>query len=172
MSFRGKEFTPEMVQLVVNVKKYFDSEKKAGPTAFTRNPAKRASEGLGIGLATVKRIMSRHRKQPEEAPAIIPSRTRGKPGYRLSVNLQPAVREFVREYNLKGQRVGVEKVRQYLSQIFQVEVPCATLWRTLKRWGFAHGTGQKRSTLKEREYVILARRNYVLSERIESVMAV
>jgi hypothetical protein len=40
-----------------------------------------------------------------------------------------------------------------------------TLWRTLQRWGLTYGTGQRRSALKEREYVVLARRRYLRQKR-------
>jgi hypothetical protein len=40
-----------------------------------------------------------------------------------------------------------------------------TLWRTLQRWGFTYGTGQRRSALKERDYVVLARRRYLRQKR-------
>ena len=40
-----------------------------------------------------------------------------------------------------------------------------TLWRTLQRWGFTYGTGKRRSALKERDYVVLARRRYLRQKR-------
>ena len=39
MAFQGKEFTPEMRQLVVNLKAHFDEEKKSGKTVPTKNSA-------------------------------------------------------------------------------------------------------------------------------------
>jgi transposase len=165
MSFQGKEFTPEMAQLVVNLKNYFKSEKKAGPTTSTKDPAKRAAEALGVGLATVKRIMAKSVKPFEGQPATPPQKDRGKPAFRLSSNLQPPIRELIRKNNLNGQRIGIEKVREYILVTYQVSIPSTTLWRTLKRWGFVHGTGKKRSTLKEKEHVVLARRKYLRIKR-------
>jgi len=60
MSFKGKEFSPEMIQFVVGLRNYFTIEKKAGATISTKNPTLRTAEGLGIGEATVKRIMARY----------------------------------------------------------------------------------------------------------------
>jgi len=60
MAFQGKEFTPEMRQLVVNLKAYFDEEKKSGKTVPTKDSTKRVAQGLSIGVATVKRIMAAH----------------------------------------------------------------------------------------------------------------
>ena len=44
--------------------------------------------------------------------------------------------------------------------------PTTTLWRTLSRWGFTYGTGKRCSALKERDYVILARRRYLRQKRL------
>ncbi len=58
MTFQGKEFSPEMIQMIVNLKLHFDDEKKAGKYVSTQNSIERVSGGLGIGEITVKRIMS------------------------------------------------------------------------------------------------------------------
>ena len=68
MAFQGKEFTPEMKQLIVNLKQHFDEEKKSGTTVSTKNATRRVALGFGIGEVTVKRIMAAH-KQPEKAVA-------------------------------------------------------------------------------------------------------
>jgi len=46
MSFQGKEFTSEMKQMVVNLKLFFDGERKAYKEVSTRNPTKRTAKGL------------------------------------------------------------------------------------------------------------------------------
>lgn len=160
MSFQGKEFTSEMKQMVVNLKLFFDTERKANKTVSTRNPTKRTAQGLGIGEASVKRIMAEYHRHDQR---IIekPSKPRGKPEYNVSVNLQPIIRQYVRSKNLAGQRVGIEKLSEYLIREHEADIPLTTLWRTLKRWGFIHGTGKRISALKERDYVVLARRRYL-----------
>ena len=164
MSFQGKEFTAEMVQLVVNLKCNYDAEKRLGPVVPTVDPVKRVANGLGIGEATVKRIMARYNKEGQN---IIerPYKPRGRPEYRVATNLQPIIRDYIRSQNLIGQRVGVEKVRNYLIDEYSATIPTSTLWRCFNRWGFVHGTGKNRSTLKERPYVILARRKYLRAKR-------
>ena len=160
MSFQGKEFTSEVKQIVVNLKLFFDKERKDHRVVSTRNPAKRTAEGLGIGEASVKRIMAEYRQHDQE---IIdkPLKQRGKPEYNASVNLQPVIRQYIRSKNMAGQRVGIEKLRDYLIREHEADIPLATLWRTLKRWGFIHGTGKRISALKERNYVVLARRRFL-----------
>ena len=163
-SFQGKEFTPEMKQLVINLKLHFDEERKKHKEVSTRNPTLRTAKGLGMGEITVKRIMAeyRHHGHTREVYAAKP---RGKPEYRAAVNLQPVIREYIRTKNLAGQRVGVEKLRHYLLETHGADIPLVTLWRTLQRWGFTYGTGKRRSALKEHDYVVLARRGYLRQKR-------
>jgi transposase len=163
-SFQGKDFTPEMRQLVINLKLHFDEERKNHKEVSTRNPALRTAKGLGIGEITVKRIMAEYR-QNGHIREVYAAKSRGKPEYRAAVNLQPVIREYIRTKNLAGQRVGVEKLRHYLLETHGVDIPPVTLWRTLQRWGFTYGTGKRRSALKEQDYVVLARRRYLRQKR-------
>jgi transposase len=160
MAVRGKEFSREMVGFVVNLKHYFDAERKAGKSCSTTNPAGRTAAALGIGEATVKRIMSRYNRGGLDA--VLSSGT-GKAGRPISTskNLQPVVREFIRSHNLKGTKVTIEGVRSMLIDKHSTEVPLATLWRCLQRWGFIRGEGKRRCALKEQDYVIQARRQYL-----------
>lgn len=98
MSFQGKDFTPAMKHLVINLKLHFDEERKTYKAVSTRNPALRTAQGLDIGEITVKRIMAeyRHHGHTIAAPAAKP---RGQPEYRAAVNLQPVIREYVRTKN-------------------------------------------------------------------------
>jgi hypothetical protein len=61
MSFQGKDFTPAMKQLVINLKLHFDEERKHYKAVSTRNPTLRTAQGLDIGEITVKRIMAEYR---------------------------------------------------------------------------------------------------------------
>ncbi len=158
MAFQGKEFTPEMKQLIVNLKEHFDKEKKAGKTVETKNSTKRVAEGLSIGVVTVKRIMAAHNQRK---PDVFEEKERGKPPYRISLNLQPVIRKFIREKNLKGQKIGAEQIREYLLSWHTVDIPMSTLLRSLNRLGFTYGVGKRRTAMKERDYVVLARRRYL-----------
>ena len=158
MAFQGKEFTPEMKQLVVNLKQHFDEEKKAGRTISTKNATGRVAKGLGVGEATVKRIMAADKQGKD---IVAEEKERGKPPYRLSLNLQPIIREFIRQKNLTGQKIRAEQIQEYLLQKHSVEIPMSTFLRSLNRLGFTYGTGKRRTALKERDYVVLARRRYL-----------
>ncbi len=158
MAFQGKEFTPEMKQLIVNLKLHFDEEKKSGKSVLTKNATGRVAHGLGIGDATVKRIMAAHKQMKKY---VVEEKARGKPPYRLSLNLQPVIREYIRQKNLKGQKIGTEQIRDYLLKKHSVEIPMSTFLRSLNRLGFTYGVGKRRTALKEQDYVVLARRRYL-----------
>ena len=158
MVFQGKEFTPEMRQLVVNLKQHFDKEKRAWKSVPTTNATRRVAQGLGIGEATVKRIMAAHKQGKSD---VVEEKERGKPPYRLPLNLQPIIREYIRQKNLKGQKIGAEQIREYLLQKHSVDIPMSTFLRSLNRLGFTYGVGKRRTALKEQDYVVLARRRYL-----------
>ena len=162
MSFQGKEFSPEMMQMIVNLKLNFDVEKKTCKFVSTQNSIKRVSTGLGIGEITVKRIMADYNKGIVKE---VKKKDRGKPPYRMSDNLQPVIREYIREANLIGQKITAEDIREKLLKIYNVEIPMTTFLRTLSRWGFIYGKGKRRSALKEKSYVVIARRQYLRRKR-------
>ena len=60
ISSRGKPLTSEVKKLIVSVKQYFDRTKltPAEPSV------KRVANALGIGVATVKRIMADYNRDP------------------------------------------------------------------------------------------------------------
>ena len=165
MSFQGKEFTQDMKQLVINLKQFNDIEKCKNEFKAVWS-IEQTAMGLGIGQASVRRIMAEYNKNKQSVPDKA-SKTRGKPEYVIPQTLQPVVRKYIRSRNLKGQHVSVELVRQYLmKQSPGYNYPTTTLWRTLSRWGFTYGIGKRRSALKERDYVILARRRYLRQKRL------
>ncbi len=68
---------------------------------------------------------------------------RGKPPYHLSLNLHPVIRGFIRQKNLKGQKIGAEQIREYLTQKHSVDIPMSTFLRSLSRLGFTYGIGKR-----------------------------
>lgn len=165
MSFQGKEFTPGMKQLVINLKQFNDIESRQKKFKAVW-AIEQTAKGLGIGQATVRRIMAEYNKNKQTVPDSLP-KTRGRPEYTIHQSLLPVVRQYIRSQNLKGQHVSVDLVGKHLTKINpDYNFPTTTLWRTLSRWGFTYGTGKRRSALKERDYVILARRRYLRQKRL------
>ena len=164
MSYQGKQLTPEMVELIVQLKKHHDEERKKGRSVSTRNPAGRTAASLGIGIATVKRAMATYKRSGNTVVRMSPKRP-GRPPTGICQNAQPVVRRFIREQNLDGQRVSVNRVRNHLADEYGVKLSKTTLWRGLNRWGFTFGQGRRRDSLKEQDRVIRARRDYLRAKR-------
>ena len=119
----------------------------------------RLTAALGIGVATVKRIVSHYKRM-----GTVLTGSRGKPGRRLDAtcqSIQVMARDFVRSQNLLGKRISIEKLRCHLTDEYDIEIAKSTLWRALKRWGFTFEVGRRRDSLKEKDYVIHARRAYL-----------
>lgn len=164
MSFQGKQLSAEMVEFVIRLKKHYDKERKSEKFVSTMDPAGRTAVGLGIGIATVKRIMSQYKRSGEEI-VVHPAERPGRPPGQICNNVQPIVRQYIRSKNMLGKRVSIEKLRKYLNSEHSIEIPRMTMWRALKRWGFTFGSGRRRDSLKEQDHVILARREYLRTKR-------
>lgn len=164
MSFQGKEFTQGMKQLVINLKQFYDIERCQNNYKAVWS-IERTAKGLGIGEASVRRIIAEYNKNRHAIPDSQP-KLRGRPEYLIPKDLQPVVRKYIRSQNSKGQYVSIESVSTFLRKNHKCEFSTTTIWRALSRWGFTYGTGRRRSALKERDYVILARRRYIRQKRL------
>ena len=130
MSFQGKQLPAEMVEAVVRLKMHYDKERKAGKSVSTKDAAKRTADALGIGIATVKRIMAQYKKDGNQVVVRIKERP-GRPPSSICPIAQPIVREFIRTENLGGRRVSIDRVCKFLTSEHGINIPKMTLWRAL-----------------------------------------
>ena len=159
-SCRGKPLTPETKKHVVSVKQYFDRVKLKP----MEPSVKRTADALGIGVATVKRIMADYKRNPDLLDE--PAKTRGRPAHAVSVSYQESVRAYIRSANRKGEYITLENIRDFLNEISNEEpFHIATLARTLNRWGFEFSQGTRSQHLKEKDHVIAARQRYLRKRR-------
>jgi transposase len=159
-SSRGKPLTPEAKKLTVSVKQYFDQVK----IAPAEPSAKRTADALGIGVATVKRIMADYNRDPSLLDE--PTKTRGRPVYAVSASHQEAVRSYIRSANIKGQHITLADIQNFLKEEYADEsFHKATLARTLNRWGFEFGRGTRSQHLKEKDHIVAARQRYLRAKR-------
>jgi len=162
LSCRGKPLTPEMKKIVVSVKQYFDRNRFKP----TEPSTERTADALGIGKATVKRIMADYNRDPKLLE--VPAKTRGRRVYAVSSSYQEAVRTFIRSANKKGEYITLENIGDFLKEIStdtDESFHISTLARTLNRWGFEFGKGTRSQHLKEKDHVIAARRRYLRKKR-------
>ena len=159
---RGKPFCPEEKRLLVSVKQYFDRNKSE--FGSDESAAQMTADALGIGLATVNRVMSSYHKNPDSINN--PPKIRGRPVYSVDMSHQEILRAYIRQANIQGRHITLETIRDFLKEKSSTEsFHISTLARTLDRWGFEFGKGVRTQHLKEKDYVVVARQNYLRKMR-------
>jgi transposase len=155
---KGKPFGPEGKRLLVSVKQYFDRNKSE--FGASEPATQMTADALGIGLATVNRVMANYRKNPDSINT--PPQVRGRPTHSIDVSNQEAIRTYIRQANLDGSHISLESIRNFLQEKSADEsFHISTLARTLDRWGFEFGKGIRTQHLKEKDYIIVARQHYL-----------
>ena len=118
------------------------------------------ADAIGIGLATVNRIMASYNKDPKSLDEL--PQPRGRPEYAVDASQQEIVRAHIRAANLEGCHITLETIRDFLHEKFKdSKINIMTLSRTLDRWGFEFGKGVRTQHLKEKDYIIAARHRYL-----------
>ncbi len=159
---KGKPFSSEGKRLLVSVKQYFDRNKSE--FGANESAGQMTADALGVGLATVNRVMASYRKDPDSIN--VPPQIRGRPTYSVDVSNQEAVRAYVRQANLEGRHITLESIRSFLQEKSpDKSFHLSTLARTLDRWGFEFGKGTRTQHLKEKDYIIVARQHYLRKRR-------
>ncbi len=159
---KGRPLCPEEKKLLVSVKHYFDRNKSE--FGSSESSAQMTADALGIGLATVNRVMANYRKDPDSMNA--PPQLRGRPTYSVDISHQEAVRAYIRHANLEGRHITLESIRTFLQEKSPDEsFHLSTLARALDRWGFEFGKGTRTQHLKEKDYIVVARQHYLRTMR-------
>jgi transposase len=161
-SIRGKPLYPGEKHLLVSVKHYFDRNKS--DFGCKESSAQMTADALGLGLATVNRVIAAYHKDPESLNA--PAQPRGRPAYSIAGSHQEAVRAYIRQANWQGRHITLEDIKRLLAERAPSEsFHVATLGRTLDRWGFEFGKGTRTQHLKEKDHVVVARQRYLRTMR-------
>ena len=140
-------------QFVVQLKEYFDQERRQGPTVSTQDAVGRVAQALGLSKRTVKEILRTYRQTGQVATA--PLDAKGKPPYRIQRALETVIRQRIRELNRPGSHISVRSLAHWLNEHYE-EVPRATLGRALQRMGLVYGQSRQTSALRERDEVVIA----------------
>lgn len=164
MSFQGIEFTPEMRKLIVNVKRFFDENRKDSSLSHTGSTLL-AARALGVSESTVKTILAAFNKAGDSGLQESLKTSRGRPSFSIQPGLESTVRQFIRVANKHGEQVTIDTVAKHLA-VDQKDLYVAktTLWRALSRWGFEFGTGTRSAQLKESKRIVIQRRQYLRSK--------
>lgn len=138
MTTQGKAFTPTEKETIVALKKYFDRTKD-DVREQASSSIQRVVNALGVGTATVKRVMADHNKG---IPFTKQEKThKGRPPRSLSDSMQTVTREYVRGANKEGVHITLEMLCKHLEEIKPEQ--------TFRQ--------------QEKDYVVAARQRYLLS---------
>ncbi len=110
ISYRGKPLSAEIKKITVSVKEYFDRNKLTSAELSV----KRTANALGIGVATVKRIMADYNRDPNLLDE--PTKIRGRPVHAVSASHQESVRSYIRATNSKGKHITLADIRSFLKE--------------------------------------------------------
>jgi transposase len=161
---QGRPLTPEFKRAIVLLKDYFDRTKD-DVREPDRPSAERTANALGVGIATVKRVMAGYNRSPELLDRTDSIR-RGRPPRVLSDSLQTITRDYVRQANREGSHLTLEMLAEHLQQEgCDLNFSIRTLGRALDRWGFTFGKGTRSQHLKEKDHVVAARQRYLREKR-------
>jgi transposase len=161
---QGRPLSPEFKRAIVLVKDYFDRT-KGDLHEQEGSSVERAANALGVGLATVKRVMADSKRSPGW---LIQDEFihRGRPPRVISDSLQTKTREYVRQANREGLHITLEMLSEYLKkESGDADFSIRTLGRALDRWGFTFGKGTRSQHLKEKDHVVAARHRYLREKR-------
>ena len=101
MSFRGVEFTPEMRQLVVNVKHFFSKHRKNSQMFVEKAATMLTALAMGISESNVRTIMVVFNKNGEDGLSWSKNDNRGRPSFFIASGVESAVRQFIRQSMVK-----------------------------------------------------------------------
>jgi transposase len=155
---QGKAIDLRERELIVRLKEHFDEERFQGPFVSTEDPAGRVAKALGLGKRVVKEVISNyHQTGTITLPDVA---SKGKPPYRVQPALETVIRHEIRRHNREGSHVSLSSLSKWLDEHYE-RIPKATLGRTLGRIGFVFGKSRRKSALRERDDVLIARRTYL-----------
>ena len=164
MAMRGSPLTPEFKRAIVLLKDYFDRTKD-DLRERACSSTERAANALGVGLATVKRVMA----DSHRSPSVLErgeSLRRGRPPRAIADALQTITRDYVRQANREGSHITLAMLAEHLQKEgADPNFTLRTLGRTLDRWGFTFGKGTRSQHLKEKDHVVAARQRYLREKR-------
>lgn len=169
MPHNGNSLSLPEKEMVVCIKHYFDKEKELylgkEELISVKNSAKRTALATNISEVTVWRIMAEFNKNDTLSP---PSQ-KGSTPYAVDDNTKTLCQDIIRTYNIRREHLSLRILVGVLNDKYKIKIARETLRRCLYRWKILHGPVQRHSALRERAYVVKARRKYLIKKRILNI---
>lgn len=165
MSHRGRSLSLPEKELVVHVKHYFDNEKKLflqDKELSVKDPALRTALATSLSKVTVWRIMAEYKRNRMLS---LPSQ-KGGHAYAVDESVKTICQDIIRSYNIRRKHLSLRLLVRILNEEYGITVARETLRRCLYRWKIIHGSVQRHTALRERDYVVKARREYLIRKRV------
>lgn len=166
MSHRGRSLSLPEKEMVVCVKHYFDKEKELflqNKKLCVKNPSRRTALATNISEVSVWRIMTEYSKNNNTLSS--PS-AKGSNPYAVNENVKTICQDIIRSYNIRREHLSLRLLVGILNDEYQITVARETLRRCLYRWNIIYGSVQRHTALRERNYVVKARREYLIKKMI------
>lgn len=165
MSGKGNSITLPEKEMVVYIKHYFDKEKKLyshNKDIPLKNSVSRTALATNLSEVTVKRIMAEHNK----GKSLSPPSPKGSNPYAINESVKTICQDVIRSYNIRREHLSLRLLVGILNDGYHIEVARETLRACLYRWNILHGSVQRHTALRERDYVVKARREYLMTKRV------
>ena len=150
--------------MVVNIKQYFDRKKKLNP--YDKQLSQKSSvslTALAIKLSeiSVKRIIAEYNKgNPLSRPL-----PKGSNPHALAEGVKTVCQDIIRSHNICREHLSLRLLVGILNDKYRIKVARETLRGNLYRWNILHGSVQRHTALREQDYVVKARREYLIRKR-------
>lgn len=165
MSHRGRALSIPEKEMVVRVKHYFDKEKEfvlQNQELDVNNSVSRTALATNLSQVTVWRIMAEYNRNHTFAPLA----KKGSRPYAVNENVKTICQDTIRSHNIHREHISSRLLVGILNDEYGVVVARETLRRCLYQWHILHGFVQRHNALRERDYVVKARRAYLIKKKI------
>jgi transposase len=163
MPGQGNAFTVKEKEMIVGVKDYFDSRRKVQgkQPRGTKGTTTLTAEALGVSVVSVQRIVREFKDKGNFAPPA----PKGSRPYTVDDSVKTICQDIIRASNIKRDHISIRVLTGTLKENHKIEVPRETLRAYLSRWGVVYGPVLRHTALRERDYVVNARRDYLIKKR-------
>jgi len=165
---KGPDLHSKEKAIIVNVRSYFDQEKKSGgPTPDDiRNPLKRTAAAVGYSDSTVKRTC----KEKRDSGNLTSPMKKGKSGRSQVVFdefLQGVIRRTVMDFYIRREYPTVDKLLSHLKKHVDgfPDISSRTFLRRLRKMGYRHKKFSKKPILMESADTAAKRNLYLRNVR-------
>lgn len=163
MSHRGRSLDLPEKEMVIHVKSYFEKELLLQREMPCIEEAVRLTAlATGIVERTVWRISSEYNNEGMLSDPL----DKGSRPYAVDESVKTICQDTIRSHNILRKHLSIRLLVGILNDEYEILVARETLRRCLLRWKIIHGSVQRYTALRERDYVIKARREYIAKKFI------